>query len=155
MIARFLEALVRIASNILELLTLKARKKDKEERRQEAQEPAQAASEIRQAVAEGDQEKVNQLLEEARLERMHGVGKTVSAILLALTLAGSGVLFSGCVLVPKEKPLVLSADRQVVRMTMDGISGWFVPDAEFADLTAAYIAETRRMRLRESLELVE
>ena len=143
--ARVFSAIVRIASSVLELLTIKERKKAKQERKQEADAPVQAAEDIRHAVAEGKEDEVNQMLEDARLHRTHG-GKAVSALLLAVSLAGS-VFVSGCVM--QRKPLVLSADRAVVKMELDGVSGWFVPAAAFADLSAAYMAESTRMRIRE------
>jgi len=143
--SRILASIVRIASNILEIITLKERRKAKQERKQESAAPVEAAEDIRHAVAEGNEAEVNQRLEEARLHQTHG-GKVVSAVLLSLALAGS-VFVSGCVM--QRKPLVLSADRAVVKMELDGVSGWFVPDAAFADLSAAYVAESARMRLRE------
>ena len=150
--SRFLASIVRIASNLLELLTLKERRKAKKERKEETAAPVQAAEEIRHAVAEGDEATVNQMLEDARLHKTHGA-KVVSLALAALTLAGSLFVY-GCVM--PRKPLVLSADRAVVRMELDGVSGWFVPDAAFADLTAAYVAEAARMKLREeAMEAVE
>ena len=150
--SRILASIVRIASNILEIITLKERRKAKRERKQESAAPVEAAEEIRQAVAEGDETKVNQMLEEARLGRIHG-GKAVSVAIAALAVAGS-VFLNGCVLA--RKPLVLSADRNCVRMELDGVKGWFVPEAEFSDLTAAYVAESARLKLREeAMEAVE
>lgn len=143
--SRIMGAIVRIASSILELLTIKERRKDRQERKDDAEAPVHAAEDIRHAVAEGDEGKVNQMLEEARLGRTHG-GRAVSVILAGLTVWGSVFLY-GCVM--PRKPLVLSADRQCVKMEMNGIQGWFVPDAEFADLSAAYVAEQARMKLRE------
>ena len=143
--ARIVSAIVRIVSNALELFTLRARKKARDERKQEASAPVEAAEDIRHAVAEGDEAAVNQMLEDARLHKTHGA-KVVSLALAALTLAGSLFVY-GCVM--PRKPLVLSADRAVVRMELDGVSGWFVPDAAFADLSAAYVAESARLRLRE------
>lgn len=146
--ARIVSALVRIGSCILELLTIKERRKDREERKSDASAPVQAAEDIRHAVAEGDEGKVNQMLEEARLGKMHG-GRAVSVALAALALAGS-VFMYGCM--APQKPLVLSADRAVVKMELDGVSGWFVPDAEFADLSAAYVAEAARLKLRDEAQ---
>ena len=143
--SRFLASIVRIASNLLELLTLKERRKAKKERKEETAAPVQAAEEIRHAVAEGDEQKVNQMLEEARMGRLHG-GKAVSVALAAMALGGS-MFLNGCVLAPK--PLVLSADRTCVRMELDGVKGWFIPEAEAADLMAAYVAESARLKLRE------
>lgn len=140
-------ALARLAAGIVELLGIKERRKDRAERKARAEEPVKAAEEMRQAVAEGDEEKVNRMLEEARMGRAHG-GKVLPALLAAVALAGS-LCLHGCVLVPQQKPLVLSADRRVVKMEMDGVKGWFVPEAQFADMAAAYVAESRRMRLRE------
>lgn len=134
-----------IASNVLELLNWRERKKARAERKQESAAPVEAAEEIRHAVAEGDEQKVNQMLEEARMGRLHG-GKTVSVALAALAVAGT-VFLNGCVM--PRKPLVLSADRNCVRMELDGVKGWFVPEAEFSDLTAAYVAESARLKLRE------
>jgi hypothetical protein len=150
--ARIVGAIVRIASSVLELLTLKERKKARQERKDEAEAPVQAAEDIRHAVAEGDENKVNQMLEESRLHRTHG-GKAVSVLLAALALAGS-VFMYGCVI--QRKPLVLSADRAVVTMELNGVSGWFVPEATFADMSAAYVAENARMRIREeAMEAIE
>ena len=150
--SRVFSAIVRIASSILELLTIKERRKERQERKDDAEAPVQAAEDIRQAVAEGNEDEVNQRLEEARLHRTHG-GKAVSVALATLALAGSVFLY-GCIQAPR--PHVLSADRAVVKMELDGVSGWFVPDAAFADLTAAYVAESARMRLREeAMEAVE
>ena len=144
--SRIMGAIVRIASSILELLTIKERRKDRQERKDDAEATVHAAEDIRHAVAEGDEGKVNQMLEEARLGRTHG-GRAVSVALAALALAG-------CVV--QRKPLVLSADRAVVKMEMNGIQGWFVPEAQFADLSAAYVAEQARMRLREqAMEALE
>ena len=149
--ARIVSAIVRIVSNALELFTLRARKKAREERKQDADAPVQAADDIRHAVADGDEAKVNEMLEDARLHKTHG--RAVTVALAALALAGSVFLY-GCVQSPR--PHVLSADRAVVKMELDGVSGWFVPDAAFADLTAAYVAESARMRLREeAMEAVE
>lgn len=150
--SRIMGAIVRIASSILELLTIKERRKDRQERKDDAEATVHAAEDIRHAVAEGDEGKVNQMLEEARLGRTHG-GRAVSVALAALALAGS-VFLCGCVV--QRKPLVLSADRAVVKMEMNGIQGWFVPEAQFADLSAAYVAEQARMRLREqAMEALE
>lgn len=150
--SRIMGAIVRIASSILELLTIKERRKDRQERKDDAEAPVHAAEDIRHAVAEGDEGKVNQMLEEARLGRTHG-GRAVSVALAALALAGSVFLY-GCVV--QRKPLVLSADRAVVKMEMNGIQGWFVPEAQFADLSAAYVAEQARMKLREqAMEALE
>ena len=147
--ARIVSAIVRIVSNALELFTLRARKKAREERKQDADAPVQAADDIRHAVADGDEAKVNEMLEDARLHKTHG--RVVTVALAAL--AGS-VFLHGCIQSPR--PHVLSADRAVVKMELDGVSGWFVPDAAFADLTAAYVAESARMRLREeAMEAVE
>lgn len=142
---RIFNAIVRIASNVLELITLKERRKARKERKEEASAPVNAAEEIRQAVAEGDETKVNQLLEEARMSRIHG-GKSVSVAIAALAVAGS-MFLHGCAL--PRKPLIFSADRYCVKMELDGVEGFFVPQAEFADLTAAYAAESARLRLRE------
>ena len=150
--ARIFGPIIRIASSVLEIVTLRARKKAKQEARADAEAPVKAAEDIRHAVAEGDEGKVNQMLEEARLNRTHG-GQAVSAILAGLTVWGSVFLY-GCVM--PRKPLVLSADRQCVKMEMDGIQGWFVPEAEFADLAAAYVAEQARLKLREeTMEALE
>lgn len=143
--SRFVSALVRMGSCILELLTIKERRRDRKERKEDADAPVQAAEEIRHAVAEGDTNKVNQLLEESRLQITHG-GRAVSVALAALALAGS-LFIGGCM--AAGKPLVLSADRAVVEMEMDGIKGYFVPKLMFADLAAAYRAEQARMKLRE------
>lgn len=137
--------IIRIASSVLEIVTLRARKKAKQERRADAEAPVHAAEEIRQAVAEGDTNKVNQLLEESRLHITHG-GRAVSVALAALALAGT-VFSSGC-MAPRNQ-LVLSADRAVVEMEMNGIKGYFVPKLMFADLAAAYRAEQARLKLRE------
>lgn len=144
--SRILEALVRMGSCILELLTLKERRKARQQRKQDTSAPVSAAQEISLAAAQGDQERVNELLDEARRNRLHG-GKVVSVALAALTLAGS-LFLSGCALV-QPKTIVLPADRQVVKMELDGIPGWFVPESQFVDMAAAYVAESVRMRLRE------
>lgn len=144
--SRIMGAIVRIASSILELLTIKERRKDRQERKDDADAPVQAAEEIRQAVAEGDEGKVNQLLEESRLHITHG-GKAVSILLAGLTAWGA-VTMSGCAL-PQGRPLVLSAERAVVKMEMNGVKGYFVPELQFADMAAAYRAEEARMKLRE------
>lgn len=150
--SRVVAAIVRIASSILEIITLKERRKARKERKEEASAPVSAAEEIRQAVAEGDETKVNELLEEARMGRLHG-GKSVSVAIAALALAGSVFLY-GCAL--PRKPLIFSADRYCVKMELNGVEGFFVPKAEFADLTAAYVAESARMRLREeAMEAME
>ncbi len=138
--------IIRIASSVLEIVTLRARKKAKQEARADAEAPVKAAEDIRHAVATGDEAKVNQMLESARLNLTHG-GKAVSVALAALALAGS-VLLQGCAL-QQRRPLVLSADRACVRMEMNGVTGWFVPEGQFADLTAAYVAEQARLNLRE------
>lgn len=148
MSSRIVSAIVRIGSNILELLTIKERRKDRKERKDEVNKPVEAAEEIRHAVADGDEDKVNQMLEDARLNRIHG-GKAVSVIILGLTVWGS-VFMYGCV--AAKRPHVLSADRHCVKMEMNGIPGWFVPEAQFADLSAAYMAEQARMKLREEIE---
>ena len=145
--SRIVSALVRMGSCILELLTIKERRKDRKERKEGADAPIQAADDIRHSIAAGDEAKVNQALEDARLGRTHG-GRAVSVALAALLLPAV-LHFSGCIAAPR--PHVLSADRAVVKMELDGVSGWFVPDAQFADLSAAYVAETARMRLRDQL----
>ena len=144
--SRIVSALVRMGSCILELLTIKERRKVRKERKDGAEAPVKAAEDIRHAVATGDEAKVNQMLESTRLNLTHG-GKAVSVALAALALAGS-VLLQGCAL-QQRRPLVLSADRAVVRMEMNGVQGWFVPEAQFADLAAAYVAEQARLKLRE------
>lgn len=141
-------AVARFAAGVLELLNLKARRKEREEAKARAEAPVKAAEEMRQAVATGDEEKVNRMLEDARMRRMHG-GKAVSVALATLALAGS-VLLYGCIRVPQEKPLVMSADRHVVKMEVAGVKGWFVPEAQFADMAAAYVAEEKRMEIREA-----
>lgn len=146
MSSRVVSAIVRIASSILELITLKERRKERKERKENAAAPVSAAQEISLAAAQGDQEKVNEILDEARRNRLHG-GKAVSVALATLALAGS-VFLHGCTLV-QPKTIVLPADRQVVKMDLDGIPGWFVPDAQFIDMAAAYVAESARMRIRE------
>lgn len=138
-----------ILSNGLELLNWRARRKDRKERKENAEAPVQAAEEMRQAVAAGDEQEVNLKLEESRLHRMHGgIRKGVSIVLLCLGL-GAASLDAGCVRLPRKAPIVFSADRYCTKMELNGVAGWFVPEAEFADLTAAYRAESVRMRLRE------
>ncbi len=149
--ARVVDAVVRILSNVLELFTLKARKKDREERKADADAPVQAAEEIRVAAAQGDEAKVNEMLAEARERKQHGgaVRKALTVVVMLVALGGSLALFDGCALA-KPKTIVLSADRRVVKMELDGISGWFVPEAQFVDMAAAYVAEAKRLELREA-----
>lgn len=150
---RIVSAFVRMGSCVLELFTLRARKKAKQEHRADADAPVTAAEEIRQAVAAGDVDKVNQLLEESRLHITHG-GKAVSILLAGLTAWGAATM-SGCTLA-QRRPLVLSADRTVVKMEMQGVTGYFVPELQFADMAAAYRAEEARLKLRqEAMESLE
>ncbi len=63
--ARIVSAIVRIASSVLELLTLKERRKERKERKERHDEPIAAADEIRHAIDDGDEAKVNQMLADA------------------------------------------------------------------------------------------
>lgn len=156
--ARIVSAIVRIASSVLELLTLKERRKERKERKERHDEPIAAADEIRHAIDDGDEAKVNQMLADADDYRRHGGGirKAVSIALLCLTLAGGAALDSGCAAFKQEKMLVIPADRTCVKMEVDGVEGWFVPRVRFRELCAAYEAESVRMRLREeAMEAME
>lgn len=138
MAARIISAICRLGAALAELFLLK-RKKDEREA------PSKAAQEIRQAIAEGDQEAVNLKLEEARLKRQHG---SILVCVLAAVLLVAACLLFGCV---RTRLYVTSADRECVPMEVDGRKGWWVPEAMFADLSEAYVREPHRAAVLENV----
>lgn len=139
MAARIITAICRFGAAIAELLLLKRR-------RDELEAPAKAAQEIRQAIAEGNQEAVNTKLEQARLKRQHGA--VLVWILLAVLLLAICLAF-GCI---RTKLYVTSADRESVPMEVDGQKGWWVPETRFMELSEAYVRECEREALLRELK---
>ena len=121
-----LAALLRLAAAALELLLMKRRAKAKAA-------PIEAVRNARNAVAAGDANAVNAAIEEARMKHRSGACRTGALAAMAL-----------CALLPvaciRTRVVTVSADRTVVRTTDEnGVAGWFVPDATFADLLENYV----------------
>lgn len=136
---KLITAICRLGAALCDLLLLKKRKDEREA-------PAKAAQEIRQAIAEGDQEAVNIKLEQARLKRLNGsilLGVILALLMLAVCLA------FGCV---RTKLYVTSKDRESVPMEVDGQKGWWVPEIRFMELSEAYVRESEREALLRELK---
>ena len=138
MAARIITAICRFGAALAELLLLKKRKEEREA-------PEKAAQEIRQAIAEKDQQGVNLRLEQARLKRTHG--SVLVCVLAAVLLLGVCLAF-GCV---RTKLYVTPKDRECVPMEVDGMPGWWVPEAMFTDLAEAYVRESTRESYKNAL----
>ena len=133
-IMRLISNMARAVGALADLILFKKRKDEREA-------PAKAAQEIRQAIAEGDQEAVNIKLEQARLKRQHG---SVLVCVVAAVLLIAVCLAFGCV---RNKLYVVPADRECVPMEVDGQKGWWVPEATYTDLCEAYVRESEREAL--------
>lgn len=80
------------------------------------------------------QQRQRDKLEIAREVHQHdsdGVNRRLKKLLAVAAIAGAAAL-SGC-----EGVVIVTADREVVPMDRDGVSGWFVPDAVLEDLIRA------------------
>lgn len=135
---RLVSYIARAVGALADLLLFKAK-------RDERRAPEQAAQNIREAVAKGDQEAVNTQLEQARLKRQHG--GILVCVALALLLLAVCALF-GCV---RNRLYVVPKDREAVKMEVDGNPGWWVPEALFLDLSEAYVRESHRAAVLESV----
>lgn len=125
--------------NFYETWTKRREKKTAEKQKQNT---INRINEARNSVAEGDEETLNRIIEDKRLGNSAKNAGYANPIELFFVFAffvilGSIFALSGCI--TRTKTIVVPADRQVVRMEMDNVKGWFVPDATMADLMETYV----------------
>lgn len=137
---------MRIISNICRAVGAMADLLNFKFKRDERRAPEKAAQSIREAIAAGNEEAVNTQLEQARLKRKHG--SVLFWVLAALFLVAVATLL-GC---QRTKLYVVPESRHADRMEVDGQAGWLVPEAMFLDLSEAYVRESHRAQVLESVE---
>jgi hypothetical protein len=122
--------------NFYETWTKRKEKKAVEKQRQKV---IDRINEARKGVAEGDEETINRLIEEKRQQKSVSESGHIECFVLfsMMLILGSIFALSGCI--TRTKTIVVPADRQVVRMEMGNVKGWFVPDATMADLMETYV----------------
>lgn len=122
--SKIVAAIIRIGSNILELLTIKERRKERKEHQDEIEAPTAAAEQAAEEVRAGDEDKVNERIQD--IFRPRG-GNHVGAVdwrVLGVVFLAALALLCGCV---KTKIVRVPANQHVVHLTVEGQDGYFVP----------------------------
>jgi len=136
-----------VADAVSQLMRFLLRVSDRRAERREEKKKEKVldlVEEARKSVVEGDEDTLNQIIEDRRmadLQNKQGFART--SILACMMILCSFFLMSGCI--TSRKTVVIPSDRKVSRIELDGVSGWFVPDATMADLIESYVVMTHKV----------
>lgn len=96
-------------------------------------------NEARKSVAEGDADTLNRIIENRRQRKSASEAGNADLFLVFALMAFLCFIFATAGCITRERTIVVPADRLAVRTEMDGVKGWFVPDATMADLMETYV----------------
>jgi len=124
---------------IFKFLDLRLKYKEKHEKERKEKEISDLVDKAKGDVVHGNGDDLNRIISEVGQEkRLKQAGAILQSVCLVLSIVGLFLIAAvsgGCI----TKTVVVPADRQVVRMELDSIEGWFVPDALMADFMESYI----------------